>query len=85
MSLAGNADLPPAKPREPLPEECCGQGCQVCVWDTYDQNLKVYEERQTAWLSRHPLRPVFPISPFPDIVRIVRTWLEKEPDVKVNI
>lgn len=77
MNQPGDLDPPPVKPREPLPEECCGQGCQICVWDTYDHNMQLYEEQVTAWLARHPVRPVFPLSPFPDVVRIARNRLDK--------
>lgn len=32
---------PPRKPEEPT--DCCGEGCDVCVMDTYQDNLEKYE------------------------------------------
>lgn len=34
----------PAKPEEPAPEECCGRGCEHCVWTVYWQALGAYHE-----------------------------------------
>ncbi len=34
--------LPP-KPSEPLPSDCCGQGCMPCVQDIYEQELKTWK------------------------------------------
>lgn len=31
------------KPQEPLPEACCGSGCERCVWDVYYEALEKYE------------------------------------------
>lgn len=30
-------------PQEPSPEECCQNGCVVCVWDTYAKAVQQYE------------------------------------------
>jgi len=32
----------PLKPEEPT--DCCGEGCEVCVMDTYQEKLEKYEE-----------------------------------------
>ncbi len=32
------------KPTEPEEYECCGKGCNPCVWDKYDTKLKEFEE-----------------------------------------
>lgn len=34
--------LPP-KPEEPRPEDCCGQGCQPCIYDIYQQQMSAWE------------------------------------------
>ena len=34
--------LPP-RPQEPLPSDCCGQGCTPCVYDIYDQEVALWE------------------------------------------
>ena len=39
-----NLDLPP-RPLEPSPDECCGRGCERCVY-TY------YEEAVTRWETK---------------------------------
>jgi hypothetical protein len=43
----------PKPPTEPLPQECCGNGCQNCVWITYFEenmeymkNLELYKNQQ---------------------------------------
>ncbi|KAG8224442.1 hypothetical protein J437_LFUL001395 [Ladona fulva] len=33
----------PNKPKEPLPEDCCGSGCSYCVYDVYQIELKKWE------------------------------------------
>ena len=35
------------KPIPPLPEDCCGQGCNPCVNDIYDEELKLWEKENT--------------------------------------
>lgn len=36
------------EPREPLPEECCGNDCRLCVWTVYWQDLQAWEEQNRA-------------------------------------
>lgn len=35
-------------PERPLPDDCCGQGCEPCVWDTYNDELRDYLARKKA-------------------------------------
>jgi hypothetical protein len=35
----------------PEDEECCGQGCSPCVFDTYDEKMGRYEEQLTEYES----------------------------------
>ena len=35
------------KPEEPGPDDCCGTGCEPCVFDLYDNRMEKYEERMT--------------------------------------
>ncbi|XP_002731243.2 NADH-cytochrome b5 reductase-like [Saccoglossus kowalevskii] len=35
----------PEKPSEPLPSDCCGTGCVPCVFDLYEEDLKLWEEK----------------------------------------
>ncbi|XP_059093202.1 NADH-cytochrome b5 reductase-like [Tigriopus californicus] len=42
---------PPSSAEEPVPDkpldsDCCGQGCQPCVFDIYEQNLRIWQTRQ---------------------------------------
>ena len=34
----------PRKPERPLDSDCCGQGCVPCVFDLYEQEVKIWEE-----------------------------------------
>ncbi|CAM6110071.1 unnamed protein product [Calypogeia fissa] len=35
-------------PEKPLAGDCCGQGCEVCVWDTYWDELDIYKKLRKA-------------------------------------
>lgn len=35
----------PRPPREPDLDECCGSGCDPCVFDLYEQRLERWRER----------------------------------------
>ncbi|CAM6098305.1 unnamed protein product [Calypogeia fissa] len=35
-------------PEKPLAGDCCGQGCEVCVWDTYWEELDIYKNLRKA-------------------------------------
>lgn len=49
------ADDPrPEPPREPESYECCGSGCQPCVYDVYWERVATYEQELEAWQARHP-------------------------------
>lgn len=37
------------KPVEPDPDDCCGEGCSPCVFDTYDMHLDRYEENKIEY------------------------------------
>ena len=34
----------PSKPEEPLPSDCCGSGCSMCVFDIYQRDLENWEK-----------------------------------------
>jgi len=42
----------PEPPEKPLPTDCCGSGCAVCVHDAYDDALLRYETELTEWRAR---------------------------------
>ena len=41
---SGVLELPP-RPEEPLPGECCGRGCERCVYVYYEEALQRWEEK----------------------------------------
>lgn len=47
-------DPPPRRPSEPDHEDCCGEGCVPCIWDTYDRAVERHEDRLAAWRERNP-------------------------------
>lgn len=36
------------KPERPGNYDCCESGCCPCVWDTYSDELRAWEEEQAA-------------------------------------
>ncbi|MCR5873922.1 oxidoreductase-like domain-containing protein [Phenylobacterium sp. J426] len=38
----------PTPPREPTRDECCGRGCEPCIFDYYDRALDRWETRVRA-------------------------------------
>ena len=38
------SNLPP-RPQEPDPGECCGRGCDPCIYDYYEKALLRWEKR----------------------------------------
>ena len=37
---------PIEKPQQPADCECCEAGCSPCVWDTYYEALKLWQEQE---------------------------------------
>ncbi|XP_070535831.1 NADH-cytochrome b5 reductase-like [Ptychodera flava] len=48
MDHYGDEDISwlPGKPTEPLPGDCCGSGCTPCVFDIYEDELRLWEEER---------------------------------------
>ena len=44
---------PPLPPKPPVEDECCGRGCEYCVWVYYDQALRRYEAALAQWRERY--------------------------------
>lgn len=44
MFKSSPTKLPP-KPVEPDPSECCGRGCERCVFIYYEEALKKWEKK----------------------------------------
>jgi hypothetical protein len=45
-------DPEPVPPREPDLEECCGSGCEPCVFNRYADALDRNEAARAAWQAR---------------------------------
>lgn len=50
--MSHSIDQPPPPPEKPLPGDCCGGGCAVCVWEAYDDALRHYQAALAAWQAR---------------------------------
>ncbi|MGH8600275.1 MAG: oxidoreductase-like domain-containing protein [Burkholderiales bacterium] len=53
MPTAADDDPRPEPPLPPAPDECCGSGCNPCVFDLYEEALERYRVRLEAWMQRH--------------------------------
>ena len=31
---------------DPDPDDCCGQGCDPCIFDTFDRQMSIYEDKK---------------------------------------
>ena len=49
---SGVLELPP-RPEEPLPGECCGRGCEHCVYVYYEEALLRWEEKIVLLKAKH--------------------------------
>lgn len=47
-------DPPPRPPVEPDLSECCGNGCDPCIFDLFAEAQQHYREALAAWRIRHP-------------------------------
>ncbi|GAB1601826.1 NADH-cytochrome b5 reductase-like [Argonauta hians] len=45
-SNKGTAVSAESKPQKPDDSECCGSGCQICVFDIYERRLKAWQKQQ---------------------------------------
>ncbi|WP_343227431.1 oxidoreductase-like domain-containing protein [Rhodanobacter sp. DHB23] len=55
MNPADSPDDPrPQPPPEPDPGECCGNGCDPCIYDLYNDQVAYYRTALAAWQARHP-------------------------------
>jgi hypothetical protein len=53
IPAAADDDPRPEPSLQPAPDECCGSGCNPCVFDLYDEALERYRVRLEAWMQRH--------------------------------
>jgi len=43
----------PIPPQPPVPGECCGRGCEMCMWDYYRLAQARYAEADAAWQAQY--------------------------------
>jgi hypothetical protein len=55
-SPASDDDPRPLPPNRPDDEDCCGGGCNPCIFDYYYEEMDRYREDLRAWQARHPER-----------------------------
>lgn len=53
MTTQTDPDPRPVPPEKPLPTDCCGSGCPVCVLDAYADAYADYQRALTQWEQRH--------------------------------
>ncbi|HLO96750.1 MAG TPA: oxidoreductase-like domain-containing protein [Burkholderiaceae bacterium] len=50
-----SADDPmPLPPAPPALEDCCGNGCEPCIFDAHDLAMDAYRQALRAWQARQP-------------------------------
>jgi len=47
-------DPPPIPPVAPTSADCCRGGCDLCVFEIYEEELARYEAALLRWKLRHP-------------------------------
>ena len=48
-------DPAPEPPPRPEAADCCRGGCDLCVFEIYEQALARYQEALRQWRLRHPV------------------------------
>jgi Oxidoreductase-like protein, N-terminal len=51
---APDPDPKPEPPVQPDLEDCCGNGCNPCIFDLHDMAMDRYRQALRAWRERHP-------------------------------
>lgn len=47
----------PTPPVPPELEDCCGNGCDPCIFDLHDLAMDEYRQALRAWQARQPQAP----------------------------
>ena len=53
---ADDDDQPPPAPLLPDLDECCGQGCEPCIFDLYEAAQERHRSALQAWQARRRAR-----------------------------
>ncbi|WP_411859851.1 oxidoreductase-like domain-containing protein [Cupriavidus pauculus] len=56
MSQNSEEDPRPMPPERPGDNECCGSGCDPCVFDFYADEMDRYRQELKAWEARQATR-----------------------------
>jgi hypothetical protein len=56
------SDPPPLEPPRPEDYECCGNGCEPCVFDLHAQAVDRWRSEMKAWRARQAARAEAPPS-----------------------
>jgi len=51
-------DPQPQPPPQPDFEDCCGNGCEPCIFDLHDLAMDRYRQALRAWRERHSQAPL---------------------------
>jgi hypothetical protein len=51
---ASDSNSPPLEPVPPVLADCCGSGCDPCVFDLYEAALERYRLALARWRKEHP-------------------------------
>lgn len=51
------SDPPPTPPTAPADDECCGNGCDPCIFDFYAIERERYLKDVKAWQERQATKP----------------------------
>jgi hypothetical protein len=49
-----DSDPMPQPPVQPDLDNCCGNGCDPCIFDLHDLAMDEYRRALRAWRERHP-------------------------------
>lgn len=53
-TLPPSDDPMPVPPVPPELEDCCGNGCDPCIFDRHDLAMDEYRQALRAWRARQP-------------------------------
>lgn len=52
MSTEQSPDPMPRPPAQPDIDDCCGNGCDPCIFDSHDMAMDEYRQAMRAWQAR---------------------------------
>ena len=54
---SSNDDHKPEPPEPPEPADCCGGGCERCVYDLHEEAMDRWREALRRWQAQHAPGP----------------------------